>query len=100
MNRDQLGKFIREKRTELKLSQSQLAEKANISYRRVLDIEKNNRNASFDVVNELLGSMGYDLTITPREPLIIAGMKWNLKYIRPAEDPDIEKAFKKQLQIK
>lgn len=94
MNRDQLGKFIRDKRTELKLSQTQLAEKANISYRRVLDIEKNNRNASFDVVNDLLGSMGYDLVITPRESIVIAGMKYNFKYVRPIEDK--EQLFKKQ----
>lgn len=99
MNKEQIGKFIREKRTELNLSQSQLAEMANLSYRRVLDIEKDHRNYSIEVVIDLLGSLGYDLTIAPRSSIVIGGMKYNFKSIRPAKEGDTnETSFKKQTQ--
>jgi transcriptional regulator with XRE-family HTH domain len=86
MNKEQIGKFIREKRIELNLSQTQLAEMANVSYRRVLDIELNKRNFSIDVGIDILGALGCDLTITQRESIVVGGNRWNFKKIKPIED--------------
>ena len=95
MTKELIGKFIRDKRSELKLTQTELAEKAKISYRCVLDIELNKRNYSIDVAIDLLASLGYDLIIAPRASIIIEGMKYNFKLIRPAEDEETKNLFKK-----
>lgn len=99
MNKNDIGKFIRDKRIERGLSQTTLAVKAKLSYRRILDIEKDHRNYSIDVVIDIMSALGYEMSFVPIEvqSVTIAGMKYKFKGMLPAKEGDKnEKEFKTQ----
>jgi y4mF family transcriptional regulator len=101
MNKNDIGKFIRDKRTERSLSQTDLAEKANLSYRRILDIEKDHRNYSIEVVIDILRVLGYEMAFVPIQSITIDGMKYKFKSILPAKEGDKnEKEFTSQNTLK
>ena len=72
------GDYIRKKRLELDLTQSEMADKLGISQNFVAYIEKNERNPSKDVIKKLA-----DLFSVPTDKLYLMA------------NPDLEKIFKK-----
>lgn len=97
MNRNDIGKFIRDKRIERGLSQTQLAEKVNLSYRGVLDIEKSKRGFNVDTILDILGALGYEMSFVPIQSVMIEGMRYRFKGLLPAQVGDKnEKEFKTQ----
>lgn len=96
MNRNDIGKFIRDKRTERGFSQSQLAEKANLSYRAILDIEKDKRSFNIDAVIDIIDSLGYEIDFIPKS-VTVNEMKYTFKGLLPVREGDKnEKEFKTQ----
>lgn len=65
MNKEQLGTFVKDKRIELGLTQTQLADKTNISYQRIIEIEKNRRSYSVEVLFQVLHAIGFKVSLIP-----------------------------------
>ncbi|MDX9904215.1 MAG: type II toxin-antitoxin system Y4mF family antitoxin [Bacteroidales bacterium] len=67
-----LSDFLKEKRKKLKLTQSQLAEKAGVGLRFVRDLEQGKTTLRMDKVNQVLRLFGQELGPQPinREKLI------------------------------
>jgi transcriptional regulator with XRE-family HTH domain len=76
MNKTNIGSFIREKRIEQKLSQYDLADKAGVGYRRILEMEKDRKNYSVDVLISVINVLGYDLSFVSRDG---KDVKWQQK---------------------
>jgi transcriptional regulator with XRE-family HTH domain len=87
MNKENIGSFIREKRIEQKLSQYDLADKAGVGYRRILEMEKDRKNYSIEVLISVINVLGYDLLFDRRDksPCIV-----DLKPITKSKDYGID----------
>jgi transcriptional regulator with XRE-family HTH domain len=57
------GKLVRERRSQLKLSQEALAERAGIHHTLVGLIERGARNASLDVAQKVAAGLGVRLSV-------------------------------------
>jgi len=57
MNQD-LGKFIKEKRKDLKLTQIELSEKAGVGIRFVRELEGGKKTLRIDKINQVLDLFG------------------------------------------
>jgi y4mF family transcriptional regulator len=51
--------FLKQKRTETKLTQEQLAQKAGVGLRFIRDLEQGKKNLSLDKLNTVLSLFGY-----------------------------------------
>ena len=55
----QLSEFIKEKRTAVKLTQPELAEKAGVGLRFIRELEQGKETVRLDKVNQVLKLFGY-----------------------------------------
>lgn len=62
-NRRKIAKAIKLKRTELDMTQGQLAEKAGVTKQTVCNIESGDYNASIDVLSSIMAILGIKMTI-------------------------------------
>jgi y4mF family transcriptional regulator len=60
-----LGKFIREKRKTLGLSQTQLADLAGVGLNFVYQLEKNKPSVQLDCTQQVLRALGFELSVEP-----------------------------------
>lgn len=63
MHQNQLIIILKERRDELKITQNQLAEMANVGLRTLKAIEGGNANPTLDTMNKLLDVLGLELMI-------------------------------------
>ncbi len=56
-----LAKFIKQKRKEEKISQPELAYRANVGLRFIRDLEQGKKSLRMDKVNAVLAYFGYEL---------------------------------------
>lgn len=56
-----LSKFIKEKRKDLKLTQIELSEKAGVGIRFVRELEGGKKTLRIDKINQVLDLFGYEL---------------------------------------
>lgn len=56
-----LHKFVKEKRTAVKLTQPELAQKAGVGLRFLRDLEQGKESLKMEKVNQVLGMFGYEL---------------------------------------
>jgi len=57
----ELGKFVKEKRNAVKLTQPELALKAGVGLRFLRDLEQGKKSLRMDKVNQVLSMFGYKL---------------------------------------
>jgi len=57
----ELGKFVKEKRNAVKLTQPELALKAGIGFKFLRDLEQGKKSLRMDKVNQVLSMFGYKL---------------------------------------
>ncbi|WP_143961368.1 helix-turn-helix transcriptional regulator [Litoribacter populi] len=62
----ELGKFVKEKRTAVKLTQPELAQKAGVGLRFLRDLEQGKETLKMEKVNQVLGMFGYELGPVPK----------------------------------
>ena len=60
-----LAAFIKEKRSTVKLTQPELAEKAGVGLRFVRELEQGKQSLRLDKVNQVLGLFGYIVGAVP-----------------------------------
>jgi DNA-binding XRE family transcriptional regulator len=65
MTKKELGTFVYDKRIELNLSQSQLAEKIDKRRQAVFEVEKDLVDFRVSVLIDLLAALGYKLSVVP-----------------------------------
>jgi HTH-type transcriptional regulator/antitoxin HipB len=63
-----LGHLIRDSRRKAKLTQSDLAGRAGVSRKWVIDIERGKRSAELSLVLRTLSALGIELDAKPRSP--------------------------------
>ena len=61
-----LGAAIRQRRTELRLTQEELADVSRVTLRFVSEIERGKESAQFAGISRVLASLGLDLFVKPR----------------------------------
>jgi y4mF family transcriptional regulator len=61
-----IGLIVRERRRELKITQSSLADISNISKNTIYKFEKGQNNPSLKVVEQLLDVLGLELSVQPK----------------------------------
>jgi y4mF family transcriptional regulator len=61
MVQNKLSEFVKLKRKKLKLTQTELAEKAGIGLRLLREIEQGKKTMRMDKVNQVLALFGYEL---------------------------------------
>jgi y4mF family transcriptional regulator len=61
-----IGLIVRERRRELKITQSRLADISNISKNTIYKFEKGQNNPSLKVVEQLLDVLGLELSVQPK----------------------------------
>lgn len=62
----ELGTAIRGRRTELELTQEELADVARVSLRFVSELERGKDSAQFAGIKRVLAALGLDLYLKPR----------------------------------
>lgn len=62
-----IGTFVRQKRREKNLSQTQLAELASVGLNFVYQLEKNKTTVQLNCARQVLQALGYDLTFKENE---------------------------------
>jgi HTH-type transcriptional regulator/antitoxin HipB len=62
----QLGARIRERRTELELTQGELADVSRVTLRFVSELENGKERAQWAGIKRVLASLGLDLYLEPR----------------------------------
>jgi y4mF family transcriptional regulator len=67
MQGSKLALFVKERRKKLKLSQTDLSEKAGVGLRFVRELEQGKRTLRLDKVNQVLFLFGHELSPTPLE---------------------------------
>ncbi|HEX3735441.1 MAG TPA: helix-turn-helix domain-containing protein [Solirubrobacterales bacterium] len=65
-NSKQLGERIRARRTELRLTQGELADVSAVTLRFVSELENGKETAQFAGIQRVLASLGLDLRLEPR----------------------------------
>lgn len=60
-----LGKFVKEKRNTVKLTQPELASKAGVGLRFLRDLEQGKKTLRMDKVNQVLSMFGHKLGPVP-----------------------------------
>ncbi|HEX6455270.1 MAG TPA: helix-turn-helix domain-containing protein [Solirubrobacterales bacterium] len=63
---NELGAAIRGRRTELKLTQEELADVARVGLRFVSELERGKESAQFAGIRRVLTALGLDLYVRPR----------------------------------
>jgi y4mF family transcriptional regulator len=61
-----LGRAIRARRTELELTQEELADVARVTLRFVSELERGKERAQFAGIRRVLAALGLDLYVKPR----------------------------------
>ncbi len=61
----ELAKFVKEKRSAVKLTQPELAQKAGVGLRFLRDLEQGKQTLRMDKVNQVLRMFGYELGPVP-----------------------------------
>lgn len=64
MNVKEIGKFIKGRRSVLRLQQADLAELSNVSLRTIIQIENGVGNPSIDTLNKIGEVLGYEIQFT------------------------------------
>ena len=67
MGKNKLSEFVKLKRKKLKLTQTELAEKAGIGLRLLREIEQGKKTMRMDKVNQVLALFGYELAPEKKE---------------------------------
>lgn len=63
----ELATFVKQQRSEAKLTQPELAEKAGVGLRFIRDIEQGKESLRLDKVNQVLKLFGYQIGAVPIE---------------------------------
>ncbi len=63
-----LGEFVKAKRTAVKLTQPELAEKAGVGLRFLRELEQGKETLRLDKVNQVLNLFGYRVGSVPLKP--------------------------------
>jgi transcriptional regulator with XRE-family HTH domain len=66
---EQLGKTIRYRRKELRITQPHLAELAEVSTNTLYKLERGQGNPSLEVLNKLTGVLGMELTLSVKRTI-------------------------------
>jgi y4mF family transcriptional regulator len=67
MVQNKLSEFVKLKRKKLKLTQTELAEKAGVGLRLLREIEQGKKTMRMDKVNQVLALFGYELAPEKKE---------------------------------
>jgi DNA-binding XRE family transcriptional regulator len=65
MTKKEIGQFVLDKRNELNLSQSKLADKIGMRRQAIFEIETDRVDFRLTVLLDILGALGYQLSISP-----------------------------------
>ena len=68
MNKDQLGLFIRKQRVRLGLTQKDLAEIVQCRRQAIIELERNQCDTGFVLIEKILNRLGFELFPIEREP--------------------------------
>jgi transcriptional regulator with XRE-family HTH domain len=63
MNNQQIGKIIQERRDYLNLTQKDVAEMADITFKSISEIELGIRNTTINTLNRVLDVLGLDMSV-------------------------------------
>jgi y4mF family transcriptional regulator len=63
----ELGEFVKEKRSTVKLTQPELAEKAGVGLRFIRELEQGKKTLRLDKVNQVLQLFGYQVGAIPKD---------------------------------
>lgn len=61
-----LGKMVRQRRKDLGITQSSLADLAGISHNTIYKFEKGQNNPSIKVIEKILTVLGLEITVQPK----------------------------------
>ncbi len=61
-----LGRFVREKRKALNLTQQQLADLAGVGLNFVYQLEKSKTTVQLDCTRQVLDALGFEITVQPK----------------------------------
>ncbi|MFN8776294.1 MAG: helix-turn-helix transcriptional regulator [Flavobacteriales bacterium] len=64
-----LAEFVKDKRKAVKLTQTELAEKAGVGLRFIRELEQGKETLRLDKVNQVLQLFGYEVGAVPQTPL-------------------------------
>jgi y4mF family transcriptional regulator len=67
MAKNKLSEFVKLKRKKLKLTQTELAEKAGVGLRLLREIEQGKKTMRMDKANQVLALFGYELAPEKKE---------------------------------
>lgn len=63
----ELSEFVKEKRSTVKLTQPELAEKAGVGLRFIRELEQGKKTLRLDKVNQVLHLFGYQVGAVPKD---------------------------------
>lgn len=61
MKKNVIGHFVKYQRVRLGLTQNELSKRVNLRRQAIIELERNKCNTSFDIVEDILNSLGYEL---------------------------------------
>ena len=66
MKKEQIGKFIAERRKSLNVSQRDLARLSGVSEHALCNLERGSGNPTFDLVEKILDALGLEIRLQPK----------------------------------
>lgn len=66
-----INEFVKRKRSSLKLTQPELAEKAGVGLRFLRELEQGKETLRLDKVNQVLQLFGHEVGPVPQMPIVI-----------------------------
>jgi transcriptional regulator with XRE-family HTH domain len=70
MPKDSIGEGFRNRRKELRITQPQLAELAQVSVNTVNKLERGTGNTTLEILNKLGDILGLELTLIPKSKVV------------------------------
>lgn len=63
-----LNDFVKQKRKQVKLTQTEIAEKAGVGLRFIRELEQGKQSLRLDKVNQVLQLFGFEVGAVPKQP--------------------------------
>jgi transcriptional regulator with XRE-family HTH domain len=93
MIKKQLGEFVRSERVKQNLSQQAFSDKIKRRRQAAREVENDLVDYRFSVLVDMLGALGFELTVTP-----IKKVGFDFSKVEPAKPDQIIGPFKKQIK--
>ena len=66
MKKDEMGRFVAERRKSLRVTQQELARLCGISLHALCDFERGAGNPTFDLIKKVLDALGLEIKLQPK----------------------------------